>query len=329
MTDFLLFAIMWGLVVYSIQRGYRKERRIDRFAMITWSIFVFLALVCTFRIPAVEAFIDERLSGYPVAYLLNALSTLAAAVLYSVSLVILDRGLQQDSLLGRFQRWFVYAAPVSATLLLSALWASVTGLMSHEESLHLMRFGLSAYLLVLVTVVFIPANWWMFRRENVFPMRLKHLAMLVGLATYASGAVTTVILVPRHLAMGKGPTDFGASFRVVVGGMCFMVILLPHRWIALCLFPVKLYRYFRVVTLERKIGALIVIRREPVPWRLLLHPQHLEMATYIAVINILDHYRRLEQSTASGQAIYAQIEHLLPQNPEYDDLVKAIGRVAA
>jgi hypothetical protein len=329
MIDFLLFAIMWGLVIYSIQRGYRKERRIDRFAIITWSIFVFLALVCTFRIPAVEASIDEHLAGYKVAYLLNALSTIAAAVLYSVSLVLLDRGIQQDTLLGRFQRWFIYAAPVTATLLLAALWASVTDLMSREESLHLMRFGLSAYLLLLVTAVFIPANWWMFRRENVFPMRLKHLAMLVGLATYASGAIMTVILVPHYLATGDGPTDFGATFRAIVGGICFIAILLPHRWIALCLSPVKLYRYFRVVSLERKIGALFVIRREPVPWRQLLRPQHLEMATYITVINILDHYRRLEHCNTSGQAIYAQIELLLPQNPEYDDLVKAIGRVAA
>src|SRR5690606_3393708 len=55
MVDLALALLIWLGVIGAIWRGFRHERRVNRFAFRAWIIFIFIALVFTFRSPPVEA----------------------------------------------------------------------------------------------------------------------------------------------------------------------------------------------------------------------------------------------------------------------------------
>ncbi len=56
-------------------------------------------------------------------------------------------------------------------------------------------------------------------------------------------------------------------------------------------------------------------------------PDEVEMAIYLVVINILDHYRRVDPDDVGGQKLFRQIDAVWSQNPGYGALVHAMSKV--
>lgn len=327
MTDWIAAGVVWGLILFSFRRGYHKDHHINRFVVLTWSIFMSIALVFTLRIEAVGRFIDGQSGGHPVTYFLNATFTLTAAVLYTVSLGMFQNHSKPDIPLRSYHRGLVYAALGVVVLLCLLIIGSFGALFTPAQAFHLMRFVLSAYLLALMFGMLIPFNWWMFRREQVFPMRCKHLALIAGLCVYASGAVIAVLLIPPHLLAGQAHSDYAAGLRGVLGSLCLLVILIPHRWIVMVLLPQKLRLLRRIARVERWIAARVAEPQVVLDWHQALSPLYVDHTTYLAVISIMDHYREIPSDDAPGQAVAGQIRALWPENPRYDDLVKALSQV--
>lgn len=319
MADLALAALVWLVVVAAIWRGFRHEQRVSRFALRAWIIFVCIALVFTFRCALVAAFIDARCDEHPVTFWLNALSTLGAAVTYTVSVLTLADTPAHPGLVRA-------AGPVVIGLCLILL-ASFHGMVSSLQAQYGMRLLLESYILLLMAVILIPLNIGLFRRETVEPMRVKHAAVIVSFGAYAAGAVAAAVFIPPILITGQPNPGPDIVPRVPVGAACLVVMLLPHKRLRTLLLPLHLWRYRRLAALERFIHARVDFEREPLAWRQALRPQHVEIATYKALINILDYYRRLRNDDPAERALHRKIAFLLPGHLAYDDLVAALSRI--
>ncbi len=325
MIDGLAAIAVWGLVVQGIWRGYRRERRVDRYALLTWAIVIALGWLMTVRVPAVGEAINRRFDEQPVSEWLNAMATLTAAGLYATLLLTFPK---EDMPLRPYHRWLACSTPVTAAVASAILAGSFRSVIQPEQAYHLIRWILALDMFVVIIRMFVPLNWWLAQTETVMPMRVKQLAMVAGLAVYASGTVVTLVLVPLHLWNTTIPPDTLATPRLMLGAMCIIVLLCPHRWIVTALVPLKWRRYRRIAALERAIALSASARRVSFDWRRAWGAQYVEFATYLVVINILDYYRLVAPDDLVGHRLRHQIERVWQENPDYDDLVKALSKVS-
>lgn len=322
-TDLVLCSLVWGLVFGSMWRGYRRTRRLDRYAAMTWMIFVSMALVYTFRVPAVQPAIDAFFDGRPVTFLLSLLAVLAAVAAYSLTLRWLVQRSPEVYPLRRLHIRLIHAAPLVALTLLVLMAAHLTGKVSFFRAQYMMKWLQETYSLLQSAFVFVPINAAMFRQERIFPMRIKHLATLALCATFALSAAFSVLSIPPILVTGEDSRVPYLIPRGQIAACCLGIILVPHRWLALLLLPRRLRCYARLAALERSLAQKVLLRRDPVIWWRMVRPEYVEMAIYVTLINILDHYRRIDPA----DPVHQQIERLLPLCAGYDDLVEALCNV--
>ncbi len=327
MGDSVLSGLLWAFILYGMVRGYRRARQVDRYVLITWTIFIALGMVFTLRIGAVQPFVDACFYDYPVTFLVSLLAVLAAIAAYSLSLLWL---VQRSPGLYRL-RWFhlrlIRAAPGIAGLLVGVMAAHIAGGVSAFRAEHLMKWVVEGYGLLQSALVFVPVNAAMFRQERVFPMRVKHLATLMLCAAFALSAACSVVFLPSMIITQEPYAGRYVVPRAPVAVVCLVLILVPHRWISLLLLPRRLRCYGRLAAVEHRLEKLVDIRRERLSLQQAFNPEQIEMAIYVTVINILDHYRRVDQGNPRGCELVAQIEALWPECADYDQLVEGLCRI--
>ncbi len=155
-------------------------------------------------------------------------------------------------------------------------------------------------------------------------LRVKHLATLVLTTTFAISAAFSVVFIPPIILTGQSNQEPYFIPRGPIAAFCLVIILIPHRWLALLLLPRRLRCYDRLAALEHYIETLVPIRREAFVWSHVLDPEEMEMAIYVTVINILDRCRRVDLGDPCGCELVAQIGALLPECADYDQLVGGI-----
>ncbi|MEP0762752.1 MAG: hypothetical protein HRF48_08460, partial [Chloroflexota bacterium] len=228
-------------------------------------------------------------------------------------------------------RWFhlrlIQAAPGIAGLLLGVMAAHMAGGVSALRAEYLMKWVVEGYGLLQAALVFVPVNAAMVRQERVFPMRVKHLATLLLCATFALSAACSVAFLPSMIVSQKPYAGRYMVPRAPIAAFCLVIILIPHRWLSLLLLPRRLRCYGRLASVEHRLGKLVDIRRERLSLRQVFNPEQIEMAIYVTVINILDHYRRVDLGDPRGCELVAQIGALLPECADYDDLVEGLCRL--
>ena len=327
MIEAVLCFLVWGFVLHGMWRGYRRAQRIDRYVLITWIIFISLGVVFTLRIKAVQPFIDAYFHDYPGTFLVSLLAVVAATAAYSLSLKWLVQRSPDVYRLRRFHLRLIQAAPGIAGLLLLLMTTHIAGFVSSFRLEYMMKWLVEGYGLLQSALVFVPINRAMFRQEQVFPMRVKHLATLVLTATFAISAAFSVVFIPPIILSGH-PNQWPYFIpRGLIAAFCLVIILVPHRWLTLLLLPSRLRRYARLAALENHIEQLVPIRREALAWSQALDPEAMEMAIYVTVINILDHYRRVDLGDPRGCELVAQIDALWPDCAGYDELVEGLCRI--
>jgi len=327
MGDSVLSGLLWAFILYGMVRGYRRARQVDRYVVITWTIFIALGVVFTLRIRAVQPFVDACFYGYPVTFLVSLLAVLAAIAAYSLSLLWL---VQRSPGLYRL-RWFhlrlIRAAPGIAGLLVGVMAAHLAGGVSAFRAEYLMKWVVEGYGLLQSALVFVPVNAAMVRQERVFPMRVKHLATLVLAVTFALSAAFSVVFIPPIILTGQSNQGPYVIPRGPIAAFCLVVILIPHRWLTLLLLPRRLRCYGRLAAVEHRLEKLVDIHRERLSLRQAFNPEQIEMAIYVTTINILDHYRRVDLGDPRGCELVAQIKALWPECADYDDLVEGLCRI--
>jgi hypothetical protein len=322
-----LVVTVWALVLYSLWRGYRRERRVDRFARLTWLIFVCIAAVYTLRNQPFARWVNDRLGDPLAAYCLSLFFILTGIVCYSASLRVL---VSRKPVVYRARSYHLRLerASLPAALLLVFVMAAYLGDMAtRDEAHHTLRLILDGYVLAQMGLVFIPVNHWMLRHEEVGPMRLKHLATLVLCGTFGASAFTSVLFIPPILLTGQPNAGLHLVPYGTISFVCLLVILAPHRWLVYAGLPWRWYRCARLRHLETRLRARVPFPAEPLRWRDLFHLSAVELMIYVAVINILDHYWELIPGDPWGESFFEQIDHIVKENPEYDHLMIALSRV--
>jgi hypothetical protein len=326
LIDVLLGGLVWGVVGYSIWRGYRRAEHVDRYMLVTWTIFVAVAVAFTLRMRALHPVIDGRFAGYPVARFLNLQAVLVATAAYALSLRWLMARSPQIYRLRSHHSWLLNAAPVIALLLAGAMSLMVVGVSSTKVR-SMMQWAIEGYGMLQSMLLFVPVNVALLRHEQVFSMRVKHLAAATFCFVFAITGALSFVLIPLAAFSDMPGLRTFSAVRGPMAALCLVVILVPHRWLTLLLLPRQLHRYVRLAALERHIERLVPIRRETLVWSHLFDPEQMEMAIYVTAINILDHYRRVNSDHSHGSNMVAQIEALWPKCASYDDLVEGLCRI--
>lgn len=327
MADVALAGLVWGFIVYGIVRGYRQARQVDRYVLITWTIFISMGAVLTLRIRAIQPFVDAYFFGYPITFLISLLAVLTVTVAYSVSLKWLVDRSPEIYRLNRYHVPLIRAWPEVVGLLLLLLLIHMAGWLSSFRAQHLMKWLQESYGFLHAVLVYVPVNAALFRQERVFSMRVKHLAVLVLAVTFALSTATSIVFLPSMIVHQQPYEGNYAVPRAPIAVLCLVIILVPHRWLTLLVLPRRLWCYRRLVALERCIAQRVTLRHERLKVAQAVQPHGIEMAIYITTINILDHYRRVDLSDPVGCELVGRIEALWPQCEGYDDLVEGLCHI--
>lgn len=327
-TEIILGLLVWIFVFYSIYRGYRRERKVDHYAVAVWTIFVSLALVYTFRVKAVQPFIDGYFNDRPVTFLASLLAVVTATAAYSITLKWLVIQSPEVYRLRQSHRWLIRFTPGIVLALLLLMAAHLTGWISAFLFSYLTKWIEEGYGLLQSALVFVPINRQMVRQERVFPMRIKHRTTLALTSTFAISAAFSVVFIPLILITGHENPGPYLIPRGPIAALCLVIILMPHRWLTLLLLPRRLRCYARLSAIEGRLSEHVTLRRERMAWWRFFSPAYVEMAIYVRLINILDHYRRADRSDPWADQLYAQLRAPLPRQADYDELVEVLCRIS-
>lgn len=327
MTRIGLVVTIWTLVLYSLWRGYRRERRVDRFARLTWLIFVSIAAVYTLRCRPFSLWVNDRLGDSLAAYWLSLLFTLIGMVCYSASLRVLVSRKPVVYRARPYHHRLERGSLLVALLLVGVMAGYLQGLGTRDQAHHTLRLILDGYVLAQMVLVFIPVNLWMLRHEEVGPMRLKHIATLVLCGTYAAGALTSLLFIPSMLLTGHSNAGAYLVPYSTISFVCLLVILAPHRWLVYAGLPWRWYRWARLRHLEACLRTRLPFPVEPLHWRDLFYLSSVDLMIYVSAINVLDYCWDLPPGDPWGKSLCEQINRIIKENPEYDRLIVALSRV--
>lgn len=328
MSDLLLPIFYWPFLIYAMYRGYHHTHLIDRATLLTWLVFIALGMVFVFRRDAALSAMDDLFEGVPVSIWANAFWKIVALTSYSMILwdvVNKESSVQEPR---PYHKRLIYiGAPVTTFLISGILAAGFLNVLSDFQAHYWIEFLAEFYLMMQLAFVFTPINWRLYKQEQVYPMQVKEMTLVVFSVISASASLMTVLFVPSILFTGKANPYPDLIPRAAVGVVCLIIILIPHRWIAHSLIPLKLYRLYNIKRIERRLGRYIGIRKERFALPKLFEATYLDMAIYRSVINILDNYRELQLWEYDRLPIYTELEKLMKQNSTYPELVRAMSRV--
>ncbi|MCD4684496.1 MAG: hypothetical protein K8S97_00980 [Anaerolineae bacterium] len=327
MINVILIGSVCALIVLGMWRGYRKERAIDQPTVVTWLLFILIAITLVLRNDPFETWVNQPFGDLEVSYTLSQHCLLGGIVLYSVSLKRLLEASAPAYPIRPYHTRFNTAMVIISVVLVGVMMVPQTGMLTPLQSRYLVRLVADSYVALQMGVVLIPINLWLLRQEQVGPMRAKHRAVVVLCGITILNTLAAWIIIPVSWHAATINPALHAVPRGPVSIACLLVILMPHRWLVRLGMPLQWCLYYRLCALEQQLADRVTLARERLQWRHMLQPDEVEMAIYLVVINILDHYRRVDPDDVGGQKLLRQIDAVWSQNPRYGALVHAMSKV--
>lgn len=328
MSDLLLPIFYWPFLIYAMYRGYQHTHLVDRATLLTWLVFIALGMVLVFRSDVALHAMDDLFKSVPVSIWVNAFWKIIALTSYSMILwdvVNKESSVQNPRL---YHKGLIYVGgPITTILISGILAAGFLNMLADLQTHYWIELAAEFYLMMQLAFVFTPINWRLYKQEQVYPMRVKEMTLVVFSVVSALASLLTVLFVPPILITGVINPYPELIPRAAVGVVCLIIILIPHRWISYSLVPLKLYRLYNIKRIERRLEWYIGIRKERFSLPKLFEATYLDMAIYRSVINILDNYRQLPAWGYDRLPVYTQLEKLMSQNTTYTELVRAMSRV--
>ena len=320
----ILICLLWSIYIGLLARMLIRHRGTSEFRGAVWGLFFLACVAFTFSGLDVEQAADSAFNGLPVSIYVKYF-----ALTYGVYL--------QCSLMHKAQ-------PISAGIFRALKWLNrialaaggvsfillvVFDLYNHPELRYYVSAARDFIVALYMLVILIPSNLSLFRAEAVPTMRIKLALSTLFCATYVLVALTSLISLVVVLS---DLTDINVLLPVflpltyLVYGL-FVCAIMPHRWTALVLFPVRLYIYWRLQRLRREVQRLAQIRLhfDLFPVRP-SSPDELEFAIYQTVIFILDH-AELMPFNADKNHLSNRLAQFLQVERSYPMLVRGLVRL--
>ncbi|HEX2619341.1 MAG TPA: hypothetical protein VHL11_04315 [Phototrophicaceae bacterium] len=318
---FSLMIFMWLNFTVMFLRTLMRVGIADTRTRSGWLQLFFAALVFSLQGETVEHQFELVLGAFPAVLYLKYFGMLIWFWLYYRML----RDVFSDRTIYRFfDGWFVVVFVIGIVSLLPVL---ITPSSTHSD-MHDVLTGLRDLLLLVPTIViFIPATWVLWRREEIKGMKSKQFMILVCFGMYsllAVGNIANSVFTLLHQEKTKQLEQFFAPV-LGISLIAYVTLLLPYRWLTRVFYPTRLYLYWKLKHLERYVLQEVGVQAEVDTstslrvvnlWQL----DELELAIYQAVINVLDYGALLKQSPENSE-LYRQIQAIAQSNRPYSELV--------
>jgi hypothetical protein len=320
----ILVILLWTIYGLGLMRALIQQRGDAQSRLAIWAMFFCACLAFTFTGQEVEEQVDLFFGGLPVSIYIKYFALTQGIHMYCVLLHRVDplsnRALQALRTLNRVG----LVLGISSFILIMFL-----DIRYQPDTRYYVSAARDAIVAIYMFTAIIPRTIAMFHIETVPTMRIKHLIYTLFSLTYVLVAGSSLISL-FVLLIDLYPVDrllpvFLPLTYVTYG--FFICALLPHRWIAILLYPARLYTYLRLRRVRRDVQALTPVKvpLQPVSnqW---LSLGGLEFAIYQTVIAILDYAPLLDHST-DDKHLASRLNDLLRRELTYPMIVKGLTRL--
>ncbi len=314
-----LSAMLWFFLAYRFVRalGHKKLRK--GASLHAWAIFFLVYFIALLTVDSIEAWIDLRMGGFPLATLVRSLLMLFTAQLYFLAI----QTMYARPTLGRYLSRLTTA---DAGLCIGFFVGSMAfHLTSRDVIIYVIKDFRDVIMAAWTMLIFVPVSVKLWRNERVRPMKLHR---VIDLAFWAAFLTETVAGIAFSLALVLNPRweiRLLALDRVSTY-LCYLLILtalMPYRWLMPVFYPRKVLLYLRLRQLQR------VVEQESYGQSsssglasTLSHPDEIELAIYRTTIAILDTYPSMK---GTGRVLQEQIQRLVETDQEYSKLVQQMA----
>ena len=319
-----LVLLLWTIYVGRFLQAILQRRGDDQFRIVVWWMFFLACLAFTFTGREVEEATDQLFGGLPVSIYIKFFAMIQIAYLYyRLMHTVNPLPATTFQLLRWLNRISIGTGIVSFAMFL------LLDMRSNPDTRYYVSAARDSIVAVYMLFGIIPINLYLFKQEAVPTMRVKHVLNTLLCITYlliTLSSLVSLVIVNFHLGNIEQllPIFLPLTYLVFV---FFLSALLPHRWIAVLLFPARLYTYLRLRRLQHDVQRLTKVRYhfEEMPVRLLSLGE-LEFAIYQTVIFILDHAALMHPSSEKHH-LSRQLAEFLEQEMSYPALVKGMARL--
>lgn len=319
---FALVILMWMLYATMLIRVFAKKKGNQQVRFWVWVMFFLACLAFTFTGPEIEHYTDRKFGGLPVSTFVKFFSLTQMAHLY----YLITRAVTPAP--SRLFQWLKWLSPLSLIGGVASFSLLVLLDIRNEPNIRYYVSAARDIVVALYMIVgIIPANLYMRRNEAVPTMRVKHLLNTLLCCTYVLVAVSSAFsLVIVIFEMGDIETFLPLFLPLTYACyFFFLTALVPHRWIAVLLIPVRLRTYFRLRRLQREVARLAQAQTNYDQVTLnILSLGELELAIYQAVIFILDHFTLISPK-AGSRDLYEQLSTVVRSDLSYAALVEELA----
>lgn len=313
---FLLLGILWTTFFWMLVRSIwtRKIRAADSHRFL-FQMFLSCTAVSLWGEES-EDWLDQYFQGLPVTVYLKYFALLGIAHLFD--------NLVRESIDGWQERYRWLKAIVPLALITGILSFIVYALYEPIDKTLLRYLIIGArdgWVLPLNVLMFLPATVILWRREEVYAMQFRLLGSLITSICYfitVNSSLMAAGFAFYSFERAEQAAKLASPF-IIIGIICFIPMLMPHRGINFFVYLRRFYLYYRL----NRLKDLIVPQRNSEATSI-GSLEELDLAIYRTVIAILDYYPPLEQS---NRELYQAISTRVQANPEYEDLLQAMAKL--
>ncbi|QPC81726.1 hypothetical protein G4Y79_18825 [Phototrophicus methaneseepsis] len=280
---------VWVIFILIFIRAGLKGKLVEATGRQMWLLFFLSILALSFWGRASEAALDQRFGGQPVALYLKFICLIWVCHLYLQMLQEVGSYRSRFGLLN-----YLAPAAIGLGLLSYILYVLFEPIMLTD--LRLIIIGArDTVVLAFIGFGFMWSTLSMWRNEQIAAMRFKQTCILLFFGSFAMttlGSISAAVMTIFRVGDSAYAAQVFQPF-VYPTVLFFMLMLFPYCWIALLIYPQRLYTFYRLKRVERLImdqldtSAALQSRSLGAVWR---QPERLEMAIYQTVIVILDCY---------------------------------------
>jgi hypothetical protein len=317
--------LLWAVYIVQFVRVFRQQRGNPQFRFAVWWMFFLACVAFTFTGKDVEETTDALFGGMPISLYIKYFAMTQGIRLY---FDLLHSVHPLPTQIFHRLRWL---HPLS-------LWGGVVtfimvallDIRAHPEMRYYVNAARDMVVAVYLLMGLIPVNRYLIVQETVPTMRFKLALNLLFCITYVTVAVSSLVsLIVVMFSLGDVerllPLFLPLTYIVYA---LFLAALVPHRWIAVLLFPARLYMYSRLQkllhTLQLHTGMAAPFK--PMPVRV-LSLGALEIAIYQTMIAIFDLAAQMRDDVHHEPLIQKLVQFTAVDH-DYEDTLRGLRRLS-
>jgi hypothetical protein len=321
----LLVMLLWAVYIVQFVRVFRQQRGNPQFRFTVWWMFFLACVAFTFTGKDVEEATDALFRGLPISLYIKYFAMTQGIRLY-FDLLHSVHPLPTQT----FHRLHWLHSVSLWGGILSFIIVALLDVGTHPEIRYYVNAARDVVVAVYLLMGLIPVNRYLIGQETVPTMRFKlalNLLFCITYVTVAMSSLISLVVVMFRLGDVERLLPLFLPLTYVVYAL-FLAALVPHRWIAVLLFPGRLYTYSRLQklchVLQLHTGTAVPFK--PMPVRV-LSLGALEIAIYQTMIVIFDLIAQMRDE-GHHDPLVQQLIQFTAVDHDYEDTLRGLRRLS-